>query len=523
MTRYYSVTPLRTIRIATFIALLFCAALSSNVESQCLPPDNTNLPQWAPDSTVYYQVDASITNGAQINQIEAAISHWNALSFVNCSHVHFEPTTVNPDLKFKNVSGLIAPARVNPLTISNLGDILIYAEIEFDPGWVLSANKPYYDPNWNPNNQNPSSYSLVFIKNALHEIGHTMGLAHYTQNYPSSTYQIARSSVMNIGGGVNDYYNNQPTSIQYCDLVQLSDIYACPTPSPTPTRIAGYCQGDPDFDEFPSTGCSAGFTNIGSVCNRELSFQSTCAAPAYYDSSSCSCPSGTNPTPTPTLPPLCLPGQFSGCVNCEGEIEICAQSGNGFWNDSSCDCEGISPIVVDVSGNGFDLTNSSNGVWFDMNGDGLTDQISWTSINSDDAWLVMDRSENGLIDNGAELFGNFSPQPDPPAGVERNGFLALAEFDKIENGGNNDGFISHRDLIFSSLRLWQDVNHNGISEPTELFTLPQLGLRKIELDYRESRRTDEHGNRFKYRAKVKDAQDAQLGRWAWDVFLVKQP
>ena len=52
---------------------------------------------------------------------------------------------------------------------------------------------------------------------------------------------------------------------------------------------------------------------------------------------------------------------------------------------------------------------------------------------------------------------------------------------------------------------------------------PRLRLREVDLDYHESRRTDEHGNQFKYRAKVRDAQDAQLGRWAWDVFLVKQP
>jgi hypothetical protein len=61
------------------------------------------------------------------------------------------------------------------------------------------------------------------------------------------------------------------------------------------------------------------------------------------------------------------------------------------------------------------------------------------------------------------------------------------------------------------------MNHNGVSENWELHTLSEVGLKSIDLDFGNSRKVDQYGNEFRYRAKVKDIHGAQLGRWAWDV------
>lgn len=208
----------------------------------------------------------------------------------------------------------------------------------------------------------------------------------------------------------------------------------------------------------------------------------------------------------------------SPCNPSQYELDECWQSG-GIYDYNACFC-GQSPIVIDILGNGFNLTDVAGGVRFDIKGDGVQKQLAWTSANSDDVWLTFDRNGNNLIDDGTELFGNNTPQPVPPDGERKNGFLALAFYDKPENGGNNDGQIDNRDFVFSLLKLWQDINHNGVSEAGELQDLSSSAIRIIDLDYRESRRTDEHGNRFRYRTKVKDARGAQIGRWAWDVYLV---
>jgi hypothetical protein len=193
------------------------------------------------------------------------------------------------------------------------------------------------------------------------------------------------------------------------------------------------------------------------------------------------------------------------------------RDGGGERNDTTCTW--TSPVVIDLAGDGFDLTDAANGVTFDIHGNGVPKQISWTSFNSADAWLTLDRNGNGLIDDGSELFGSASLQPRLTSGQSKNGFRALALLDSVGHGGNNDGRIDARDSLFSSLKLWQDRNHNDLSEPDELQRLSDSEFVLIELRYKESKQRDENGNWFRYRAKIRDARGEQAGRWAWDVFL----
>jgi hypothetical protein len=276
----------------------------------------------------------------------------------------------------------------------------------------------------------------------------------------------------------------------------------------------------------------------GDVWNGQLVHSQTCNIPAA-DVGGCTTPGFNGTCPPGTLPNgngLCCPSSGT-CVlgalyapqaqapspllispGCCDDVErlLCFQGG-GEWQESTCSC--YSPIVIDVVGNGFNLTNPANGVPFDITGNGVSQQISWTSADSDDAWLALDRNGNGTIDDGRELFGSSTAQPYLSPGESKNGFRALAMFDKAEYGGNSDGQIDSSDTVFFNLKLWQDRNHNGVSEANELQSLSDSEVRAIELHYQESKRRDEHGNWFRYRARVKDARGAQVGRWAWDVFL----
>lgn len=99
----------------------------------------------------------------------------------------------------------------------------------------------------------------------------------------------------------------------------------------------------------------------------------------------------------------------------------------------------------------------------------------------------------------------------------KNGFLALAVYDLPASGGNGDGVIDSQDAIFPKLKVWVDLNHNGVSDPGELISLSDLGITSISLKYEASSWTDIYGNKFRYRTSFVRNGAAQ---WAYDVFLL---
>lgn len=190
-----------------------------------------------------------------------------------------------------------------------------------------------------------------------------------------------------------------------------------------------------------------------------------------------------------------------------------------------CTCPCGSPIILDITGKGYNLTSDTQGVMFDISGNGQLWQMSWTAQDANNAFLTLPGTD-GLVHNGQQLFGNFTPQPPCPAtdkGCFANGFRALAVYDDPKNGGNGDGIIDARDAIFSSLRLWIDANHDGISQPNELYALPALGINSISLTYKESDKTDQYGNVFRYRAQLNPDKPTDAGKTAYDIFFKVVP
>ncbi|NIA14739.1 MAG: hypothetical protein GWP08_11720 [Nitrospiraceae bacterium] len=138
------------------------------------------------------------------------------------------------------------------------------------------------------------------------------------------------------------------------------------------------------------------------------------------------------------------------------------------------------PVMFDLDGDGFELSNYRNGAKFDLLGNGSKVQTAF--VTGGDAFLALDRNGNGIIDNGKELFGEQHGAA--------NGFAELAKLDD-----NGDGVINAKDASFDKLVLFRD-NGNGKTDPGELLSLKDAGIAEIRLGYKNVSQTAAGGNRI---------------------------
>jgi Calx-beta domain len=137
----------------------------------------------------------------------------------------------------------------------------------------------------------------------------------------------------------------------------------------------------------------------------------------------------------------------------------------------------VSPIAIDLNGDGIQTIALEAGVTFDIFNNGQQTNVGW--LSGDDAFLAIDSNNNGEIDDRGELFG----------GNVGEGFAKLETFDS-----NKDGVVDSGDDLFGDLKIWRDVNVNGKTEAGELSSLSAANIAALNVAYTNQFSTDAQGN-----------------------------
>ena len=147
---------------------------------------------------------------------------------------------------------------------------------------------------------------------------------------------------------------------------------------------------------------------------------------------------------------------------------------NDWWNQAkNWVLPRRDPLALDLDGDGIETRGADDQVVFDHNNDGVKTGTGW--LRPDDGWLVLDRNSNGTIDNGGELFGVDTVKSDGTKATD--GFDALSDLDS-----NDDGVFDAKDTRFADVRVWRDLNQDGVSQSSELSTLAANNIRSINLN-----------------------------------------
>ena len=167
----------------------------------------------------------------------------------------------------------------------------------------------------------------------------------------------------------------------------------------------------------------------------------------------------------------------------------------------------VDPLILDLNGDGLATTNlDQSDVYFDLDSNGFAERTAW--IDANDGLLVLDRDGDGKITNGQELFGDQTLLSNGTRAT--SGFEALREFDD-----NKDGKIDASDIIYLKLKVWQDLNRDGVSQAEEMKSLADVGIKAINLNSTVTGAADAMGNiQRRLGSFVKtDGSDGQIGEY----------
>jgi len=107
----------------------------------------------------------------------------------------------------------------------------------------------------------------------------------------------------------------------------------------------------------------------------------------------------------------------------------------------------IDPLIINYDENVNPFDNISNLHFeFDLDNDGSTEMIP--QLKNGAGYLALDKNENGIIDNGSELFGPNT----------NDGFQELSQYDT-----DNNNWIDENDAVFDKLKVWSIDEHGKSS------------------------------------------------------------
>lgn len=160
----------------------------------------------------------------------------------------------------------------------------------------------------------------------------------------------------------------------------------------------------------------------------------------------------------------------------------------------------VAPVLLDLNGDGqidlraFDPIRNSgqSSPHFDWNDDGKRDATAW--VDYQDGFLAIDLDEDGSfasdgrIDQVKELaFALWKTDDERRAELKELGIAdsgqPVTDLEGLRHAfdTSNDNVLDSRDARWREFRVWQDLNQNGVSDPGELKTMSEAGIKLINL------------------------------------------